>query len=225
MHRCPKCHRPQSEDQFRSRSKVNGEPVGWCRSCVAAQGKAWAEMHPEARAASAARWRTRNKDQEAVRTRVYRESNKGVVTRQVAEKKCSVCLETKPAALFPRSRYTRTGLDSRCKACGTAKSYAWSQANPERFRANQRRSVLKARYGLTPEDIEALLVKQGGGCAICRLPLLAQSPQSGSQLHVDHDHLTGRVRGLLCNRCNRALGFFDDNPDTLQIAIDYLRKS
>lgn len=225
MHTCPKCHVSQPEDQFKSRSKVTGQPVGWCRSCVAAQAKKWGDMHPEARAAAAARWRKRNLPKVIADQRVYREKNKGLVTRVLTEKKCSVCLEVKPADAFPASRYTRSGLDSRCKACGTAKSYAWNQANPGRFRANQRRSRLKIEYGLTPEGVEVLLAEQGGGCAICHTALVPQSPQSQTQLHIDHDHLTGKVRGLLCSRCNRTIGAFNDDPDLLQCAVDYLRKS
>jgi hypothetical protein len=74
---------------------------------------------------------------------------------------------------------------------------------------------LMRKYGLTRENYEALLEEQSGRCGICGEPF-AQSP------HVDHDHRTGRVRGLLCRRCNRAIGFFDDDPELLERAAAWL---
>lgn len=60
--------------------------------------------------------------------------------------------------------------------------------------------------------------KQGGKCAVCRKP-----PRPGKKLCVDHNHKTGAVRGLLCKRCNTALGFFYDEPLLMELAADYLR--
>ena len=62
--------------------------------------------------------------------------------------------------------------------------------------------ALETRYGLTPSDVQAMLEKQGGACAICVLPL--------TKHHIDHCHTTGKVRGLLCHRCNTRLGGLDD---------------
>lgn len=80
-----------------------------------------------------------------------------------------------------------------------------------------RRSHLKRKYGITPEPYDALLAEQEGGCAICGRP-----PRSDIALHVDHEHGTGRIRGLLCFRCNNALGDFDDDHDRLAKAVHYL---
>mgnify|MGYP001557841768 CR=1 FL=1 len=74
---------------------------------------------------------------------------------------------------------------------------------------NQRR----LNYGLSPEEYQRLHRAQGGACAICRRRL---------KLHIDHDHQSGRVRGLLCNSCNNGLGRFADNPERLYRAGDYL---
>ena len=71
-------------------------------------------------------------------------------------------------------------------------------------------------FGLAPEAFDVLLDIQRGACAICRVPMA--SP------HVDHDHATGRVRGLLCSGCNRGLGGFRDSPKSLVAAADYLSK-
>lgn len=107
---------------------------------------------------------------------------------------------------------------------------AWRRENPERERATKaayaaagrkravdRRSHLKRKYGIMPEEYDALLEDQGGGCAIC-----ARAPREDSSLHVHHEHATGRIRGLLCFRCNNALGDFDDDHDRLSAALAYL---
>ncbi len=73
-------------------------------------------------------------------------------------------------------------------------------------------------YGLEPGQFDAMLAAQGGGCAICHEP----ASSDGRGLHVDHDHETGRVRGLLCNSCNHGLGKFRDDPALLRAAIKYL---
>jgi hypothetical protein len=81
---------------------------------------------------------------------------------------------------------------------------------------------VQALYGLTPEAYFVLRMVQGNKCAICgKLPISTGNRQ---RLHVDHDHVTGRVRGLLCPDCNRGLGSFHDNPGFLTQAAAYLRR-
>ena len=86
--------------------------------------------------------------------------------------------------------------------------------------ADQRRRRLKLLYGISPEEYDAMLAHQGGVCAICK-----RAPQDGKMLCVDHCHLTGVVRGLLCSNCNSALAFFREEPDALRAAIAYLRRA
>lgn len=88
-----------------------------------------------------------------------------------------------------------------------------------RKRGAYRRSQLK-KYGLTPELYQLRLADQGGRCAICQI---AACP-SGRRFSVDHDHATGRVRGLLCLKCNQGVGQFDDAPERLRRAAEYLEK-
>lgn len=75
---------------------------------------------------------------------------------------------------------------------------------------------IRKTYGLEPEDYDRLLKKQKGGCGICQGVL-------GENLHVDHDHTTGAVRGLLCSACNTGLGQFQDSASLLRAALRYLR--
>lgn len=76
---------------------------------------------------------------------------------------------------------------------------------------------IRHRYGLEPEQLAELLEAQEGLCAICR-----QSEVARKHLSVDHDHFTGKVRGLLCNRCNTSIGKFEDDPNLLRKAAEYL---
>ena len=75
------------------------------------------------------------------------------------------------------------------------------------------------KYGLTRDDYEAMLRHQAGVCAVCH-----QTPVNSGIFHIDHNHDTGQVRGLLCRRCNVGLGMFGDNPNLLMWASIYLRQ-
>lgn len=84
------------------------------------------------------------------------------------------------------------------------------ESYPER-----RKRILKSRYGITPEQFNTLYDNQFGKCAICQQTYHAT-------LHIDHDHSNGKIRGLLCNNCNRGLGHFKDSPELLANASKYL---
>lgn len=83
---------------------------------------------------------------------------------------------------------------------------------------SNRKWKLKGLYGITPDQFDERLNRQGGGCAICGGP----SSSVGKSLSVDHDHGDGSIRGILCNGCNLGLGHFDDSPDKLMSAAAYL---
>ena len=84
----------------------------------------------------------------------------------------------------------------------------------------QRKSKLKSKYGLSPEEYDNKLVKQNHKCAICGL----DETENKKKLAVDHDHSTGKIRDLLCINCNTGLGMFKENIDNLATAIKYLNK-
>jgi hypothetical protein len=84
-----------------------------------------------------------------------------------------------------------------------------------------KRSTLQRKYGLSPEQIEAMLNVQKGLCKICLVGLTVGG-RTRTSLTVDHCHTSGRVRGLLCTRCNKMLGFAVDSTTTLANAIQYL---
>jgi hypothetical protein len=95
-------------------------------------------------------------------------------------------------------------------------SRQYRAAHPEVARDKRRRFLLRL-YGITPADYDQLLAAQNGGCAIC-----GEAPAAGKRLVVDHDHKTGRVRGLLCDKHNRALGALNDDPALVLAALYHL---
>jgi hypothetical protein len=160
-------------------------------------------------------------------------------------KRCSKCGEVKALTEYYAAKGCRDGLRGDCKACFAARAKAryaekseeikayvkrWQQENSEHVRAYRKRrrqeirglgrdAYLKRTFGISIEDFETMLAAQGGGCAIC-----GRAAPEGSSLHVDHDHETGVVRGLLCFTCNGALGMFTENEDFLVRAADYVNR-
>lgn len=135
---------------------------------------------------------------------------------QTAETKtCAVCKTPKPLGAFkPRPAY-RFGVNSVCRACDAKARRDLYHRDVGRAREKSRVSMLKSQYGLTPEQHAEMA---GSGCHICG----GQCP-TGRRLAVDHCHATGKVRGVLCANCNRALGLFGDNAALMAKAIEYLK--
>lgn len=91
--------------------------------------------------------------------------------------------------------------------------------NPDKYKKYQRMRLLKGTHGLTLDDYDGMLEKQNYGCAIC-------GESNGNRvMFVDHDHETGKIRGLLCARCNSAIGLFDDDIKKMAKAIEYITGS
>ena len=160
-------------------------------------------------------------------------------------KQCKVCGLIKPYEDFYRCAGMKDGYRSDCRSCNLeakhrryvenpapaiARAKRWQQENSERVNAKQRarratpEAKLRARaehlmrkFDMTIEQYDARLEAQGGGCCICSRP-----PREDISLHVDHDHSTGKVRGILCFRCNNALADFGEDPAILRKAMAYL---
>lgn len=158
---------------------------------------------------------------------------------EMDRKRCRICGREKDLTEFHRAAGMKDGHRGECKACfgelrrarykrnprpAIQRAQEWRKKNPERFRAVERRGELRerdrrrwlnAKYGLTPEDFRRLLDAQRGACAICGRVM-------GEDLHVDHDHRTNTVRGLLCGSCNRGIGLLQENPKHLYRAAQYI---
>ncbi len=160
-------------------------------------------------------------------------------------KRCKECGVEKSLAEFYRSPGMRDGHRNDCKTCNLAQKRQryladpdavkarvkrWQQENPERVNAyrrtrrlepevklRERAGHLKRKYGITLEEYEGMLAAQGGGCCIC-----GRRPREDISLHVDHDHSTNEIRGILCFRCNNALADFQDDQQLLAKAAAYL---
>ena len=152
-------------------------------------------------------------------------------------KTCKKCGESRPALEFYAHATTPDGRHSWCKSC--CRKYARERRATPQGKAYQREQNLKRLldpakvakrdqdaktrrlriYGLTPEEHDALLARQGDQCAICGEP---GTPWPDRNLTIDHCHDSDVVRGLLCRGCNFGLGSFKDNPDRLLKAIKYL---
>lgn len=157
-------------------------------------------------------------------------------------RQCTKCGEAKPPTEFyVRSRKggKYRSPDGRCKVCIRAQMAEYRAANIEAVRAGQaeyrrrnkdalKRKNFQKNYGITWEQRDAMLAAQGGVCAICKSP-----DPKGRDWHMDHDHSCcptkarscgNCLRGLLCGRCNIAIGCFGDDPQVMHAAIEYVSR-
>lgn len=103
-----------------------------------------------------------------------------------------------------------------------AQQIEYRKNNPEKIRNHD----LKSNHSITLEEYNKMLDEQKGVCAICfKKETDKESSKKIKSLAVDHDHKTGKIRGLLCSRCNKAIGLFRDNLETLQSAFKYLKRN
>jgi hypothetical protein len=123
-------------------------------------------------------------------------------------RRCTHCHLDKEESLFYRAKHTKTGLQSWCKECTRV------AVKKNSFKEWKLRSY----YGLTEEQYRTMHDEQKGVCWICKQP--ESDPRKS--LSVDHCHETLKIRGLLCGTCNRALGFFKDDPLLVARALEYL---
>lgn len=127
---------------------------------------------------------------------------------------CYACLKEKPINQFPYVwKRKSTKRKNICKLC-----------KQERYKETRKKNDVNYRFkkfNFTYEDYLNLLEEQGGKCAICPK---TENQEYHKNFNIDHDHKTGKVRGLLCNGCNTGLGLFKDNTVNLQSAINYLNK-
>ena len=136
---------------------------------------------------------------------------------------CSVCYRVKSRSEFGARKGSKSGLHSYCLECGRVKKreeylrITRNKRTHEDFKRRNKEQRLKRTYGLTVEQYNYLVETQNNLCAICSTDL-------GDCPLVDHDHNTGKVRGLLCHPCNTGISMLKDNENNLLSAIAYLKK-
>lgn len=213
---CPRCETHKPWDEYALCRSAADEHQSYCKPCSVDLANITEERNKVARQARRAERAT-------------------LWVRENATKKCTKCGEVKSHIDFYVHRATADGRSNHCRACSAEyqrqrrigrdeeiKAYnAARDADPVR-RAKARRTRKRnwlMKYGLTPEMFDQLLAAQDHVCAICGLPGQTFYQRN---LHVDHDHETCEVRGLLCGSCNWALGAFKDDADRLRRAVEYL---
>lgn len=136
---------------------------------------------------------------------------------------CTTCGILKEIDAFHNYAKGPGGKAYRCKLCDSAARKAYQlRQDPEKKRAMARNRMMRAKYGIEPEDFENMNTRCGGLCEICGGE--PTTYQGFKTLCVDHCHTTGKVRGLLCNKCNQALGLFQDSIENLLSAVEYLKE-
>jgi hypothetical protein len=130
-------------------------------------------------------------------------------------KRCPMCGDVKPLSSFGRNRRRHDGVSVYCRPCKSQEQRQRWARRPAHYNAQNRKSRLKRRYGLRPETLWMMKALRSGRCDCCGRV---------ETLHVDHDHVTGAVRGLLCGSCNRAIGLLGDNAAGVARAAAYLQR-
>jgi hypothetical protein len=154
-----------------------------------------------------------------------------------ATKICATCKVEKPVTEFGVNNDCKDGLHYYCKSCWAKRrreTYKAIRKDPVRLRKlldgvnrynkrHQHKRNLRHNYDMSVEQYQRMLTEQGGLCVICRKPEKKKRKGVLQKLSVDHCHTSGRVRGLLCSRCNLMIGMAHENPEILARAIDYLK--
>lgn len=147
-------------------------------------------------------------------------------------KTCSKCQCEKSLEDFYIRKDRKDGHAGYCKACHKishakyykanaehvkAKASEFKKNNPDKYKTYTKINHLRTTYGITPEDLVTLQTEQNHRCKCCGV--------QSNKLHIDHCHKTGKIRGLLCQKCNMGIGLFNDNPELLIKASNYLKAS
>lgn len=210
-----------SEKRRTGREKIleaQEKPCSYCKAVLPLSefhknGSCWDGLARECKGCKSARYYTQSKDT-AHKYRTQIEVRKDI-ERQ--EKICTVCDEMKPFSEFPANKRSKDGIANSCLSC----RQKHSQTPAERLKS--RKSALKNKYGITDAKYKSVLAAQGGSCAICGNGHNVTSKLGYAvKLHIDHCHTTGKLRGILCVKCNSGLGHFDDNLEGLMKAVRYL---
>ncbi|OAI48518.1 hypothetical protein AYO45_04770 [Gammaproteobacteria bacterium SCGC AG-212-F23] len=207
--------------RMRIRQRVKGDVIHYeCQQCARDSKKIWVKNNPE-------------KILEQYKNRyIIRDASQEIL-------KCSTCKENKCLRYFYKSQHNFKS--PRCKICMRISISSYYFKNKEKYkeinraynekfrdqvRIRNHKSKLKNVYNMTLEQYSEILIAQNNVCGICKKPETMKHKKFDylKLLSVDHCHKTRKVRGLLCDKCNKALGIFEDSVEILESAIKYLKK-
>lgn len=194
LKRCAKCKELKDETEFYRHSETKDGLNSKCKLCVSVYSREHYKNNKE----KILRQRKRYAEQCKI-------ANEKIIL--TGEKRCSRCGEIKSIKEFHLQNNKPSGLRSHCKRC-------------------RAETIQIKRYGITLKEKEEMILGQDGRCAICKDFLPKITPVGGGKANpqTDHDHKSGRIRGILCPRCNTGLGSFKDSCVLLQLAIGYLQR-
>lgn len=191
--KCTGCHETKPITEFRFDA---AKPRGFATRCKECSAKA-----------SSASWeRNKRRRKDDIENKVLRV--------------CTACQMAKSVTEFNADFRSGRGSASSCKPCHKLYFAKWQKRKLAGENTSPRSAELKRSFGLSETEFWGLFNQQNSGCAICGVEFEARLPNK--KINVDHDHKTGKVRGLLCTPCNFGIGCFRDQPSLLMKAIGYL---
>jgi hypothetical protein len=231
---CIRCNTDKHLSEFTPNRWTKSGHTNKCKKCCSEYARAWRKKNPDKAhiqgARKYAKWRTHNPPLRTPRL-------------TAGGRFCSTCKCRKPDEQFGRLACGPDGRNWMCKQCirdaavmrrytdvelarardrAKAKRRYWKHPEKQREKIYAGRLVYK--YAITSEVRDEMMTSQNFKCAICSNPIhLPRGEYSRSEAHIDHDHTTKRVRGLLCTFCNIGLGAFQDDQSVLASAISYLK--
>ena len=208
LRNCSKC---KVDKEFGEFNKCSGGKYGLkpiCKVCESVINKAWRDNNKEKHKMLQKRWREENPEKAKISSSSWR------LAHPEEFKLLSKAYKTKNKK---HVMYLYSVWRQNNKKIRNLYLRNWVKQNKEKTKQFKRKDTLR-KYGLSLEDFNNMLVSQGGVCKICG------TDNKGRLLCVDHDHITGKVRALLCNNCNTGLGMLKDNILILEKALEYLKQ-
>lgn len=198
---CSICNLSKAPNDFIKNNQRTDGHSSWCKECNRIRFKKYYE-------ANKAGYRKRNKERRAQSQKKKIQDRPpnyifDSITGLLCIKQCSSCEKYQPIEQF--SWQSKGYYCPYCKECDARKN---------------RDIILRKTFGLSIEQYNSILEIQEWKCPICNVPY-ENSPKSFA---VDHDHASGKVRGILCGLCNPGIGYFKDNPSHLRMAAKYLER-
>lgn len=204
MKKCNRCGKRRPPSEFSKNVARSDGLDSWCKVCRHKERREYRAANLEKLRQYEVRYAGSHREEKLASARKYRQSN-----LEKCRKASREDMRRRRASDPEKFREIKRKYDEVHREELNMRAREKRKANPEKFREIDRKHRLRKEYGISIADYEDLLVKQNRHCAACGAEPF--SVRAGGLLHVDHDHFTGKVRGLLCQACNLALGLLCDD--------------